>query len=246
MEQNIRLFTLLLVLLSTLIGFADPSDGKKLLKELFKKSDYQKSLRPVEKENQNVTVQLSSSLLEITDLDTERSLISLRVQLYMLWNDPQLKWDSEDYNGRTKLFLSPNQIWTPDIDIRNGVKTDFKDIQVMVYENGGILWMPIVKVQVTCNHEFRSDSWQCPLNIGSWVYTGKEMDIKPTQDIAHLDIEDVTPSTKFIVMSADGKKEMRSFACCTDKFPVIEIMIKLRNRIGHPALMGKRNFDWNF
>lgn len=223
---------------------ANQTDGKKLLKELLKKSDYQKTLRPVDKGSQNVSVQLSTSLLEISDLDTERSLISLRLQMFMLWNDPQLKWESSNYKDRTKLFLSPNQIWTPDIDIFNGVESESKEVKVILFENGEILWMPIISFKITCSHEFRSDSWHCPIYIRSMVYTAKEMEIFPTHGIADMDIDDVTPSTRFIIMSAQGKREMKSSPCCSDKFPVIEIMLRLRNNIGHPALMGKRSMDW--
>lgn len=64
-----------------------------------------------------------------------------------------------------------------------------KDIKVTVFHSGAVLWMPVATYQSACSHEFRSDSWHCPLLFRSWTMSGDELDLKPFQGETEVDLE---------------------------------------------------------
>ena len=60
------------------------------------------------------------------------------------------------------------------------------------------------------------------------------------QDNYDMYTEEVRPSAHYVVMSSEGAREMVKYGCCKERYPTIEILLRIRNKIGHPALLGKR------
>merc|ERR1712038_863777 len=219
---------------------ADPN-SRKLMFDLFTKSEIDPEVRPVVKHSRNVTVHLGTSLQEVEEIDDSTGQMGYRIILSMWWNDYQLQWNPSDYGGVDKIFISPERIWTPDIDMYNSKETSRNNnVRAVVYSDGNVLWMPPGHYKSSCSHEFRSDSWLCELIFRSWVFSASDMDIKPFEGSANMNIDEVRPSAHYSVIAAEGERSLASYQCCDEPFAQITVMLRVRNHMGHPAILGKK------
>ena len=56
-----------------------------------------------------------------------QGVLTSLIWLDLAWEDDYLKWDPEQYEGRTRLELPPSKIWTPDIFLFNDATGSFSD-----------------------------------------------------------------------------------------------------------------------
>ena len=82
-----------------------------------------------------------------------QGVLTSLIWLDMGWEDDYLKWDPEQYGGRTRLELPPSKIWTPDIFLFNDVTGHFSDDLVrdspllVVTNEGQVRWIPPLVVK---------------------------------------------------------------------------------------------------
>jgi len=216
---------------------------KRLITDLFGKpgkGDYDVDIRPVIRPDRNITVHLGSSLHEVEKISQDQGQMQYRVLLTMWWNDYALRWDPREYGGVDKMHLSVNRIWTPDVDMYNSVESNIdRSGKLAVYSDGDVLWMPIAHFTGSCEHEFRSDSWLCPMVFRSLSYTSADLDLKPIQGKEVMSIEEVERNDHYTILSVEGERELVEYPCCRTPFATIRAMVRVRNKIGHPALYGK-------
>ena len=116
-------------------------------------------------------------------------------------------------------------------------------MKLTVYYNGYVVWMAPATTASTCQHEFRSDSWKCPFRFRSWVYDGKQLDIKPYEGLEDIDMDesDGDMGVQWVILNHNGYRSKDLYSCCREPFPTMHYMLKLRVKIGHPAIIGKRS-----
>lgn len=210
---------------------------------------YNADTRPVINVDQNITVGLGTSLQEIESLESESTgAMRCRLMLKLKWKDYQLEWDPLDYNGIKRISVDPKRIWTPDIDLYNSVHAEHNyNVKARIDSDGDVEWHVPVHYTVTCSHEFRSDSWHCPIIFRSTGYTGEELDLQPIYQGAEMDMAEVPESEHFIVLSTASRRSIDAYSHIQpDLYPSIVTMIKIQRRIGHPTLYGKRNANFPF
>ena len=82
-----------------------------------------------------------------------QGVLTSLIWLDLAWEDDYLKWDPEQYEGRTRLELPPSKIWTPDIFLFNDVTGHFADDLVrdspllVVSNEGQVRWIPPLVVK---------------------------------------------------------------------------------------------------
>ena len=82
-----------------------------------------------------------------------QGVLTSLIWLDLAWEDDYLKWDPEQYDGRTTLELPPSKIWTPDIFLFNDVTGHFSDDLVrdspllVVTNEGQVRWIPPLVVK---------------------------------------------------------------------------------------------------
>ncbi|KAM7386960.1 hypothetical protein PAMA_009543 [Pampus argenteus] len=92
------------------------------------------------------------------------------------WMDPELKWDRSVYQY-DKVVLPVNKIWTPELQVTNGIITTMKHSSkdLLAYSNGTVIHNVIINAEVNCevnlfNYPFAAD--ECPVAIHAWSADG--------------------------------------------------------------------------
>jgi hypothetical protein len=82
-----------------------------LLRKLFE--TYDPLERPVENENETLTVNLGLYVQQIVDINEKHQTLELNGWLSIIWNDYNLKWDPAEYGNIQVLRVPSVKIWVP-------------------------------------------------------------------------------------------------------------------------------------
>ncbi|CAG4955756.1 unnamed protein product [Parnassius apollo] len=98
------------------VCLANP-DAKRLYDDLL--SNYNRLIRPVDKNNNTVLVKLGLRLSQLIDLNLKDQILTTNVWLEHEWEDHKFKWDPNEYGGVKELYVPSEHIWLPDIVLYN-------------------------------------------------------------------------------------------------------------------------------
>ena len=159
------------------------SSFRHIMKEIFVANEYDKRVRPA---NMNNSVYLDVKLyfdgiLYLTEVDqkmTSTGVFSIE------WTDPGLTWDSSIFGGIDKINIPQNDIWKPDLVLRNGFETIQELGQsfnyVRVYNDGTVIWQPSQVFESRCSIDityFPFDRQHCSLKFEVWSFDASEVKI---------------------------------------------------------------------
>jgi len=129
-------------------------------------------------------IAISINFHRIFVVDQRTGQADLYVWLRQKWFDPRLVWDPENFEGVDQIYAwtdtgaSKGEIWTPDIEIWNGLSSpqnSFTKTYAKVKHTGEVQWSRPGRMQVMCNFQgmgsFPFDDLECRIEIGSWRYT---------------------------------------------------------------------------
>ncbi|CAF0824766.1 unnamed protein product [Brachionus calyciflorus] len=132
-------------------------DEKKLQEHLI--SNYNRLVRPVEKNTDILDLKLGLKLIQILDIDEKNQILLTKVWVKHIWKDINLRWNPAEYANLTKVSIPSTSIWIPDIILFNSADGKY-EISLMTrakidYE-GNVVWEPpaIYKSHCTINVEF--------------------------------------------------------------------------------------------
>ena len=105
---------------------------------------------------------VSFHLLAINELDEVRETLKTSGYLEVQWKDEFLTWNMADYGGMSYTFFPQDDVWKPDVALKNSV-VEYKELGVStlninVGNTGDIIWLPF---QVG----FQSIVWFPPLDL---------------------------------------------------------------------------------
>ena len=75
--------------------------------------------RPMNTSDDQINVQISVGLNQLLSLDGLGQVLHTTARLTMLWNNPDLMWSPDDYNGLAITTMSARDVWVPIIGLRN-------------------------------------------------------------------------------------------------------------------------------
>ncbi|GAB1606925.1 neuronal acetylcholine receptor subunit alpha-5-like [Argonauta hians] len=168
------------------IGFlVDSSNGQdfstntRLYREIFK--NYNKDIVPIPKKDP-INVEVGFDVHQI-DLDEYNNKFKINGFFYKFWTDFRMKWDPEEYDGRTMIRVPAKLIWTPDVVLYNFADppAHFDEYDTAVVGNDGkITYVPRFIESSVCIPDiskFPFDIHKCFLKFGSWVYGGNILNL---------------------------------------------------------------------
>jgi hypothetical protein len=149
--------------------------------------NYSKNVRPVSNYEETITTQLGLGVQTLESFDQMQETISLNIWVRMNWNDDFLTWSS-DKSNLTFLSLSPDDIWTPDLELINAAKKP--DIYTLkgglyLYNSGLVIWSRPSILTFQCSldlHLFPFDKQNCTMKISSWVYNQNQLNLIPNEN----------------------------------------------------------------
>ena len=124
-------------------------------------------------------------LIGIMNVDKDASTVKFKAAFRQWWNDTRLTWNTSDYGGVDLIWLDSGdkaESWLPDTIIREDAGStyfsDFKDMQVRVYNTGLCFWSRLGELTVVTSLDFTKypfDSQYVNITVGSWVHNDKRI-----------------------------------------------------------------------
>ncbi|XP_059912605.1 acetylcholine receptor subunit epsilon isoform X1 [Gadus macrocephalus] len=159
----------------------DGNEEVELIRDLFK--SYVKHIRPVEKPEDKVQVQIKLTLTNLISLNEKEETLTTNVWIEIQWTDYRLSWDPTKYYGIEIIRVPYHTVWLPDIVLENNIDGKF-DVayyaNVLISSSGWMYWLPPAIYRSTCAIEitfFPFDYQNCTLVFRSQTYTANELDI---------------------------------------------------------------------
>ncbi|XP_069114240.1 acetylcholine receptor subunit alpha-1-A-like [Argopecten irradians] len=163
---------LVILMMISLASCQTSDDVKALLTDLFKTNSYNKIVRPVYHQADEVTVYVDLFLAGDIYLDEVTGKMTLNAYLGLSWYDEHLTWSKDDYNGVKTVYIPQDDIWKPDIILENNFNKleAFGDASILtsVYSTGEVVWVPFELFFTICHidvTDFPFDIQICTLQI---------------------------------------------------------------------------------
>ena len=127
----------------------------------------------------------------ITSLDIMRSKLASPGYLYISWVDEHLSWNRSAYNGLHRLMVEANEVWTPNIVQRNGMKIELSVAQAWLNDNGRMNFIISTTYEGDCLLDVRRyplDVHECTLSISPYALDASEIQFRHLTNISSTNI----------------------------------------------------------
>ncbi|KAL4631108.1 acetylcholine receptor subunit beta-like, partial [Arapaima gigas] len=168
---------------------------KRLLAKLFK--DYNLKVRPARSWEQKVMVRVGMTLSQLISLVRWQHKQMCHIHTHYAWSDYRLSWNPEEYDNIQVLRIPPNKVWRPDIYLINNNDGQFDValyVNVLVYSDGTVNWLPPAIYRSTCSIEvayFPFDWQNCSMVFRSYTYDSSEVDLQYALDENGQEIHEI-------------------------------------------------------
>ncbi|XP_039097651.1 5-hydroxytryptamine receptor 3C-like [Hyaena hyaena] len=140
----------------------------------------QKDFRPVINYSIPTQVNISFTVSAILDVDAQLQLLTSFLWLKLIWTNPFISWDPEKCGAISKLAVTTENLWLPDIFIVESMDVDQTPEGLSAYltNDGHIVYNKPMRVTSICNLDifyFPFDQQNCTLTFSSFLYTVENM-----------------------------------------------------------------------
>lgn len=145
---------------------------------------YDKRIRPVVHQGDTLDLDVSLQFSGINSLDDVKGVFSTSGYVILQWYDSYLTWNPDHYENITKMYLPQNDIWKPDLVLKNGLKS-FREMggsffYLYVDHTGLVVWWPFQVFETKCHIDityFPFDRQICNITLTIWTHTVYEVNI---------------------------------------------------------------------
>ncbi|XP_023592619.1 5-hydroxytryptamine receptor 3C [Trichechus manatus latirostris] len=139
-----------------------------------------KAFRPVINYSIPTEVNISFTLSAILEVDAQLQLLTSFLWIDMMWDNPFINWKPEECVGISKLTLSAENLWLPDIFIVESMDVDQTSPGLTAYVSSGgrIYYSKPMRVTSICNLDifyFPFDQQNCTFTFSSFLCTEDSM-----------------------------------------------------------------------
>ncbi|XP_060588619.1 acetylcholine receptor subunit gamma-like [Ruditapes philippinarum] len=158
------------------------NDTNTLINDLM--GTYTSKVRPVETVSEVLNISLTFYLSSIISFDEQEESLTTAGYLRIMWKDRSLVWQTSQYNGVAMMFVPQDDIWKPDISLRNSFST-FTGLgssyqNVIVENDGTVYWDPFQVMKSTCSVDityYPYDTQQCTIKLIAWSYLKSDVNL---------------------------------------------------------------------
>ena len=144
-----------------------------LLEKLFNHTDLSR-VRPTNKSEDTVEVQIGIELLQLVTVDERSQYIKTSVWFRQMWTNEHLRWNPKEWGGVDQLYTEGKYIWCPDIVLYNdasdsfaGGSEKFKTL-ITMHPNGLNAWLAPASFKSTCK-----------INVKYFPFDTSKLKLKP-------------------------------------------------------------------
>lgn len=144
-------------------------------------------------------------------------------------------WNASDYGGLTKVHVGSHEVWQPDVMLYNSATAtniDFGNTNVIVKNNGSILWVPPFDLRTFCSLDMRLwpfDTQICPIILGSWTHDANTIDLTSNDEV-QTEIEEYVLNHQWKLINVTKKKNVKVYSCCEEPYVDISYSLKIQRK----------------
>ncbi|KAL3866754.1 hypothetical protein ACJMK2_044030 [Sinanodonta woodiana] len=161
-------------------------------------ASYNERVRPVQNQDQELTVSAAFNLISILELEESIQKLSIYGYFMLSWKDEFLVWNASQYGGLYSVEFPEDEVWKPVVVLSNGyggfnvLGENF--VKVTVKNNGTATWNPGDVFESTCFIDityYPFDTQVCELHFSIWSQGMDEVKMKPIfPDIVKSDFQE--------------------------------------------------------
>ena len=153
-------------------------------------NNYTKTLRPIFDQDVPLEVGISFAFNKIHDFDVVNGLFVFTGGIHLTWIDYSFKWNPEDVGNATHSRLSVDEIWIPNIGVRNPAESEeFMEIEIAGYSvlvtyNGQVELENSGLIKIMCEPDityYPFDVHRCSLILSVLNYDSNEIQLNLTK-----------------------------------------------------------------
>ncbi|XP_076450924.1 acetylcholine receptor subunit alpha-like [Babylonia areolata] len=180
-----------------------------------------------------VNVNISFSLLTVTDLNVKKGYVDLEGHLSLTWIDPRFRYNHDNLKA---VRVNPKSIWTPDLELYNAVQPGIQIVNdrqtALIYDTGSVYLVNHVKMRSNCDVLGQRSAFRptnCTVTIGSWAYSGNDLMLRlPTPQRGIL--TDFKLASSWNVTSATSWAGENFYSCCPEPYPWVKYSFLFEKR----------------
>jgi len=190
---------------------------QRLLKHLF--VEYDRDGHPGG--GMSVKVSVGAKVVRIVSIDEKNNALQAQWWMIQNWNNPDLKWNPNDFDGLKTVYVDPTKVWVPDVLLYNNADKDTDaagalekyKTKISLSYDGNNSWMAPAIFQSICRIDikyFPFDEQKCHMKFASWAYDVSKLDVYVNYKEMGL-VEGVyQPSNEWDLVSVDAvRNEVR-------------------------------------
>jgi hypothetical protein len=116
---------------------------EKQIKNSIINSDYDKIIRP----SVTVDILMNIALKQIMAIDERNQIMITASYLFVSWNDPRLKWNSNETNDIDTISIGAKSIWLPDLYVTNTAEQNgfisITDLNIAYIQSDGLIYLTL-------------------------------------------------------------------------------------------------------
>ncbi|KAF5272062.1 hypothetical protein FQR65_LT05044 [Abscondita terminalis] len=203
----------------------------KLKKDLF--VNYDKHAGPHETSSP-IEVSLGVTVLHVVSNEA-KSTVTFHALIKVIWHDPKLKWNKDNYDDITELRVADHEIWHPDVFLINSALGSepvfrFGNPNAVLRENGEVQIVLRAKHTVLCRFDLRHwpfDTQHCTMEYASWVYNANIIKLLNTGGV---NVDYSFPFSAWNVADSSATVVLSNHKCCFDPhYRIVYNLTLIRN-----------------
>ncbi|XP_048745959.2 neuronal acetylcholine receptor subunit alpha-5-like [Ostrea edulis] len=168
----------------------------KLMNDIF--TNYSSKVRPMISQERPLPLDVSFYLSSINEVSEVKEKLVTTGYIMLEWIDELLRWTPEDYNYTEMIFIPQNDIWKPDLVLKNGFKK-FEELGGSFYYlainyDGSVNWWPFHVFESRCAMDisrFPFDTQTCDIKFITWSHFVEQIEItKSSNGIQYYEYEE--------------------------------------------------------
>ncbi|XP_052102779.1 neuronal acetylcholine receptor subunit alpha-10-like isoform X3 [Mytilus californianus] len=171
---------------------------------------------------------------QLIDMNEPDQIIKLNLWIRLRWIDCLLTWNPSDYDNITDLIVPFDKVWTPDITIYDSVSEELYGLEKFranVSYDGAINYNFPTVIEIQCQVDvtnFPFDRQMCPLQFGSWIYTGNLLDMNIEND--HADLSALKENVEWEISKVPAEKHITKYSLNPDPFVDLTYNLYLKRK----------------
>lgn len=198
-------------------------------------------VRPAEDSSNQIQVTVAFHLMSIADFDTVNQKLVSNGWLQVVWRNPYMVWDPNDYGGVSYIYPDPETVWRPRLTVQNTMK-DLKPLGedyvfISVFSDGSTAWFLGERFETFCSVDvtyFPFDSQRCQWKMFIWGDSSNQTDLRPASD--EIDLDTFSGNGEWELMSTRAWQSVTIVP--TGIFPFLFYEVTLRRRPTLTVLTG--------